>query len=102
MALLVCKACKNAFISSLHEEEFCPDCDARIRELYPSVRGFLRSNDREAYTAQDVSRIMDIALEDVVAMVSMGLVESSTNREAVDGFKGYVHTHIRKKKRKAR
>ena len=102
MALHMCKACKKAFISSQYEEEVCPDCDARIRELYTSVRNFLRNNDAEVYTAQDVSRIMGIALGDVVAMISMGLVEFRINREAVDGSKGYVHTHIRKKKRRAR
>ena len=82
MALIKCKLCKKAFINGLQEESVCPDCDARLRELFPSVRNFLRNNDGKANTALEVSKYTGIALEDVVVMVSMGLVGLSINRKA--------------------
>ena len=87
MALIVCKLCKKAFLSGPQEEEICPACDVRLRELYPSVRSFLRNNDRKVYTIQDVSRIMSIAFEDVAALISMGLVESRVKSKAADNGK---------------
>ena len=100
MALLVCKTCKKAFISSPQGEEVCPDCDDRLRELYPLIRNFLRNNDG-VYTAQDVSRIMGIAMEDVRALVSMGFLEPKTYRKAADNSKVNTHTHVRRKKAKS-
>ena len=101
MALSVCIACKRAFIGGVKEEKICPGCDVRLRELYPSVRSFLRNNDRKIYTVQDVSRIMGIALGDVAAMVSMGLVETHIiKRKAADEGKAHMLTHSRKKKTK--
>ena len=82
MALVVCKACKKAFISGLQEKEVCSDCFIRLREIYPSVRGFIRDHDGREYTAQDVSKIMDIALEDVIGLVSMGLLEFKINPQS--------------------
>ena len=101
MALLVCKACKKAFISDPQEKGICPDCDARLRELYPSVRNFLRNNDG-VYTVQDVSRIMGIALEDVIVLASMNLVESKMNRKAADDGKSGKRHYVRKKTKSAR
>ena len=87
MALVVCKLCKKAFISGLQEEEFCPDCVVRLRELYPSVRNFLRNHDGELHTAQEVGKLMNIALEDVSALVSMGFLEFRVNREGEEAVK---------------
>ena len=84
MALLRCRLCKKAFISGLQEEVVCPDCGVRLRELFPSVRNFLRDNDGRVCTAQEVSNMTGIALEDVVVMVSMGLVGLSINRKAAN------------------
>ena len=84
MALIKCKLCKKAFISGLQEEEVCLDCGARLRDLFPSVRNFLRNNDGRVYTALEVSRMTGIALEDVVVMVSMGLLGLSINCKAAD------------------
>ena len=85
MALLKCKLCRKAFISGLQEEVVCPDCDARLRELFPSVRNFLRNNHGRVYTAQEISDMTGIALEDVVVMVSMGLIGLSINSKATNG-----------------
>ena len=81
MALLMCKLCKKAFISDLQEDEICLDCDVRLRRIYPIVRSFLRDNEREAYTAKDVSKIMDIAQQDVEALISMGLLSYKTKHK---------------------
>ena len=80
MALIVCRSCRNAFISSPREEEICLECTTRLRELYPVVRSFLRDNEKRVYTAQDVSRIMGIDLDDVYTMASIGLVKLNTGR----------------------
>ena len=101
MALLVCKSCKKAFFSNPEKEEICPDCAVRLRELYSSVRGFLRNNSGEAYTAQDISRIMGITLEDVTGLVSMGLLEYKKSRKAAGDDKNSVLTHYRRKRQKA-
>ena len=95
MALLVCKSCKKAFISSLQEENFCPDCVIRLRELYPSVRNFLKNHCEEAYTTQDVSRIMGIELRDVDSLVSMGLLERRKSHKARNSDKDslYARSH---------
>ena len=84
MALVKCRLCKKAFISGAREEEVCPGCVAKLNELYPSVRSFLRNNDGKVCTALEVSRNTGIALEDVVVMVEMGLVGLSINRKAAD------------------
>ena len=101
MALLVCKSCKKAFFSGQEKEEICADCAVRLRELYSSVRGFLRNNSGEPYTARDISRIMGIALEDVNNLVSMGLLEYRKDPKAADCGKDSVLTHSRKKRQKA-
>ena len=75
MALVVCRQCKKAFISGPGDGETCSACIARLRKLYPLVRNFLRDNDRGGYTAQDVSRIMNVSLEDVVALISLGFMK---------------------------
>jgi len=74
LALVVCKSCKKAFLSGPQEEPFCLDCVAKLRELYPQVRSFLRNNHEEAYTAQSLSSTMGIALKDVNSLILMGLL----------------------------
>lgn len=87
MALIVCRTCGKAFISGPKEEKICPGCAVRLRELYPLIRSFLRNNDGKAHTAQDISRDMNIALKDVVALVSMDLLRLNVGYGAVDDKK---------------
>ena len=95
MALLVCKSCKKAFIGGPQDENFCPDCDIRLRKLYPSVRSFLRNHYYEVYTAHSLSKVMDIAPDDVDSMVLMGLLEYR-GKEA-DSGKNTLYAHSNKK-----
>ena len=99
MALVVCKSCKKAFLSGLHEEDFCQDCVTRLRELYPSVRNFLRNHYEEVYTAQGLSKVMGIALEDVNSLISMGFLEYQRNSKAASGGKNvlYASSHNKNK-----
>jgi len=96
LALLVCKSCKKAFISGPQEEDFCSDCVIRLRELYPSVRNFLRNHYEETHTAHSLSKVMGIASEDVDSMVSMGLLEYWEDRKTVNG-KDTLYTQSHKK-----
>ena len=88
MALIVCRSCKRAFISSPQEEDVCPDCTARLRELYPIVRNFLRDHEKEAYTAHDVSRLLDIDIQSVEGLVALGLIDTAAGiRSGADAQK---------------
>jgi hypothetical protein len=100
LALLVCKSCKKAFISGLQEDDFCPDCLVRLRELYPSVRSFLRNHGEEAYTAQSLGKIMGIAIEDVESLVTMGFLEYRENRKAASSDKGSLYARSLQKSKK--
>ncbi|MDR1649110.1 MAG: hypothetical protein LBR71_02520 [Synergistaceae bacterium] len=48
-----------------------------MKNVYSTVRNFLRDHDRELYTVYDVSRILGIELKSVEGLVSMGLIETS-------------------------
>ena len=99
MALVVCKLCKKAFLSGLQKEDFCLDCVARLRELYPSVRNFLRNHHEEIYTAHSLGKIMDIAPEDVDSMVSIGLLEyREESRKTASGGKAGLYARPDKNK----
>ena len=103
MALLVCRACKKAFISTQHEEKACPDCAPRLHKLYSSVRNFLRDNERKVYTPQDVCRIMNISPDDMSAMVSMGLLDTVPGSRSQDAStKQLVSSYMSPKIRDAR
>lgn len=81
MALVACKVCKRFFINGVDEKEVCPDCEAVLNEIYSRVHGFLRDNEKEAYTAKDVSELLDIDLRYIEGLVSLGWV--STTGKAV-------------------
>jgi len=87
LALLVCKSCTKAFLSGPQEEFFCLDCAARLRELYPLVRNFLRNHYEETYTAQSLSKTMGIALKDVNSLILMGLLGHQADDRAALGSK---------------
>jgi hypothetical protein len=74
VALVVCKMCKRAFIDEARGKEICPECVARLNELYPVVRNFLRNHDRQIFTTHEVSKILGLNLKDVDGLVAMGLI----------------------------
>ena len=80
MGLVVCKTCKRAFISA-QDEELCHECTARLNELYPVVRNFLRNHEKNLYTARDVSKILGVDLRDVEGLVTLGLIDSGSSRK---------------------
>jgi hypothetical protein len=98
MALVVCKYCKRAFINSLQGEEFCPSCTAKLKELYPSVRNFLRDNERRVYTPRELSEVLGVPLKDVEALVSMGLVGSDAPEQEQRKQSGYMHKYNRNRR----
>jgi hypothetical protein len=79
MGLVVCKTCARAFISA-QDEELCPECTARLNELYPVVRNFLRNHEEKLYTASEVSMILGIDLKDVEGLVALGLIDSRSQQ----------------------
>jgi hypothetical protein len=80
----VCKTCKRAFVNA-QDEELCPECTARLKEIYPVVRNFLRNHEKELYTAQDVSKILTIDLKDVEGLVTLGLIDSESSQKQTPG-----------------
>jgi len=96
LALIVCKSCKKAFISGPKEEEVCTDCVARLNELYPLVRNFLR-NHYEVFTVKSLSKTMGLAPEEVESLVSMGLLEYRDNRKEESGDKPVFYARSRHK-----
>jgi hypothetical protein len=70
----MCKICQRAFINA-QNEEICPKCMARLNELYLRVRDFLKTHERDLYTSQDISEILDIDLRDVVELVNLGFID---------------------------
>jgi hypothetical protein len=78
-------------MNSPHSENICPECRDKMKNIYSTVRNFLRDHEKEAYTVYDVSRILGIELKSVEGLVSMGLIETSK-----------VGKHILEKKRDAK
>ena len=76
MALVQCRHCRIAYISAPEDKEFCPKCYAHLLEIYPIVRGYLRDHGRRIFTLQDVSDALDIDINDVRGLVTMGLIDS--------------------------
>ena len=76
MALVQCRHCRRAFISAPQDKDFCPNCAARLHKIYPVVRGYLRDHERTIFTLQDVSDALDIDIQDVKGLVTMGLIDS--------------------------
>ena len=75
MALVKCKQCGQAFISGADNEKTCPACATRLRALYPAVRNFLRDNERQVYTAGELSQILNIELQDIKGILAMELID---------------------------
>jgi hypothetical protein len=48
-----------------------------MKNVYSTVRNFLRDHEKELYTVYDVSRILGIELKSVEGLVTMGLIETS-------------------------
>jgi hypothetical protein len=80
VGLVVCETCKRAFING-QDEKLCPECTARLNELYPLVRNFLRNHEKNLYTAQEVSKILGIDMRDVEGLVTLGLIDSGSSQK---------------------
>jgi hypothetical protein len=88
MSLVVCRMCKRAFINA-RDEEICPDCAAKLYELYPTVRSFLRNHENESYTVYEVSRLLGLDLRDVEGLVVLDLIRLGNQKHAQRVTKTY-------------
>jgi hypothetical protein len=64
-------------MNSPHSENVCPECREKMKNIYSTVRNFLRDHEKEAYTVYDVSRILGIEIKSIEGLVTMGLIETS-------------------------
>lgn len=74
MALVTCRMCKRVFINSPEEETTCAECMAKLQELYPIVRNFLRDNEKTSFTAYDISKMLNIDIRNIEGLVALGLI----------------------------
>jgi hypothetical protein len=80
--------CKRAFINA-RDEEVCPDCAAKLYELYPTVRSFLRNHEKESYTVYEVSRLLGLDLRDVEGLVVLDLIRLGNQKHVQRVTKTY-------------
>lgn len=83
MALVSCRMCKRVFINSPEGETTCSECMAKLHELYPIVRNFLRNNEKTLFTAYDISKLLNIDVRNIEGLVALGLISLSGSRESV-------------------
>jgi hypothetical protein len=80
VALIVCKVCKKAFISGSPDEQTCPACAAKVKEVYSLVHNFLRDNEKKVYTVHEVSRILGIEADSVKSLVALGMIKFGSSQ----------------------
>ena len=80
MPLLSCRLCGKIFTSA--GGRTCPACLARLDELYPKVREFLRDNPKAEFNVETLSDELDVDIRDVQALVDMGYLDRDLDRSA--------------------
>lgn len=99
MALVACEVCRRIFINSAQGETVCPDCVARLQELYPSVRNFLRDNEKTPFTVHELSKILNIEAKNIEGLIALGLIGvSESHRKEKIQKHGYQKKEEKKKK----
>ena len=94
MALVECGVCKRFFINTAEGETTCPECMAKLYELYPVVRNYLRDNEKTIFTIYELSKALNIEVKYIEGLIALGLIEilgsphSKKNREHEHKKKG--------------
>jgi hypothetical protein len=74
MALLTCKLCGKLLTSS-SGDRICPACLARLDQIYPDVREFLRDHSKSEFNVEEVAEGLDLDIRDVQALVDKGYLD---------------------------
>ena len=82
MALITCKLCGKLLTSS--GDKVCPACIARLDQLYPDVREFLRDHPKIEFNVEDVAEGMNVDIRDIQALVDRGYLERDTDKKGWD------------------
>jgi hypothetical protein len=80
MALLTCKLCGKLFTST--GDKTCSACVARLDELYPDVREFLRDHPKTEFNVENVADEMDVDIRYIQALVDRGYLERDSDKSA--------------------
>lgn len=73
MPLLSCRLCGKVFTSS--GGRTCSACIARLDELYPRVREYLRDNPKIAFNVERVADALEVDIRDIQALADMGYLD---------------------------
>ncbi|MDR2174735.1 MAG: hypothetical protein LBO82_02210 [Synergistaceae bacterium] len=84
MALLTCKLCGKLLTSISSGDRICPVCLARLDQLYPDVREFLRDHPKDEFNLEDVAEGLDVDIRYIQALVDKGYLDRDTDKRALD------------------
>ena len=79
MPLNPCKLCGKVFTSA--GGRTCPACHARLDELYPRVRKYLRDNPKVNFNVETIAEDMEADIRDVQSLVDMGYLDRDVGRQ---------------------
>ncbi|MCR5346711.1 MAG: hypothetical protein K6E38_02960 [Fretibacterium sp.] len=79
MSLVTCKLCRKLYNG---DGKICPECRQHLKELYPSVRDYLRDNPNLEFNVETVAEALDVDIRYVQELVSQGYLD----RDLPDGM----------------
>ena len=82
MPLLSCKLCEKIFTSP--GGRTCPACHARLEELYPRVREYLRDNAKIGFDMETLAGALDVDIRDIQGLVDLGYLDRSAVGGQID------------------
>jgi hypothetical protein len=59
----------------------CPACHARLDEIYPRVRQYLRDNPKVNFNVEMVAEALDTDIRDIQSLVDMGYLDRDIGRQ---------------------
>ena len=79
MPLFPCRLCGKIFTSS--GGRTCPACHARLDDLYPRVRRYLRDYPKVNFNVEAVAEEMETDIRDIQSLVDMGYLDRDIGRQ---------------------
>ena len=79
MPLFPCRLCGKVFTSS--GGRTCPSCLARLDELYPRVRRYLRDNPKVNFNVEAVAEEMGTDIRDIQSLVDLGYLDRDIGKQ---------------------
>jgi len=73
MPLLACRLCGKIFNSI--GGRTCQACHARLDDLYPRVREYLRDNAKMAFSVDSIAEAMEVEIRDIQGLVDLGYLD---------------------------